>query len=107
MSAAELLVGFLSVLAVSGTIALLGTLSFASKRLGALEDEERCPEVARWYRVRDKTQATTNVTRCTLREGHHGPHHAKRPDDSGGDHWWEPSSPATKPRAESDAREVS
>jgi hypothetical protein len=114
MSAAELLVGFLSVLAVSGTIALLGTLSFASKRLGALEDEERCPEVVRWRKLGDRAMTITGVTRCTLREGHRGPHHTKRPDDSSRDHWWEPPTPATKPEPESeekgrsdDAREVS
>ena len=72
MSAAELLVGFLSVLAVSGTIALLGTLSFASKRLEALEDKERCPEILAWHKTLDKTRATSNVTRCTLRTLHLG-----------------------------------
>jgi hypothetical protein len=95
MSAAELLVGFLSVLAVSGTIALLGTLSFASKRLEALEDKERCPEILAWHKTPDKTRATSNVTRCTLRTLHLGPHHTKHPVNSEKDHWW--NSPSPKP----------
>jgi len=95
MSAAELLVGFLSVLAVSGTIALLGTLSFASKRLAASEDKERCPEILAWHKTLDKTRATSNVTRCTLRTLHLGPHHTKHPVNSEKDHWW--NSPAPKP----------
>jgi len=79
------------VVTTSATIVTLASLRFAERRLATEEDDERCPEFRKWCPYvngkLDKTQIT-DVTRCTLRIDHHGPHFTKHPD-SNRDYWWE------------------
>jgi hypothetical protein len=79
------------VVTTSATIVTLASLRFVERRLAMEEDDERCPEIRQWHPVVDgktDTKRISNVTRCTLRIEHHGPHFVKHPT-TGDDHWWE------------------
>jgi hypothetical protein len=75
------------------TLITFRSLHMVEKYLGELGDDERCPSILSWHATGDKLERVTSVTRCTLRTGHEGPHHTKKPDTDQ-DHWWPRKKPA-------------
>jgi len=92
MSTFFLLAGVFGVVAVCGTLVTLGALRFASNYLSEIGDDERCPEIRKWHPVDQNGKVDndriSNVTRCTLRVDHQGPHHTPHPT-SKETYWWE------------------
>jgi hypothetical protein len=80
------------VVTTSATIVTLASLRFVERRLATEEDDERCPEIREWHPVdRDgkiNKERISNVTRCTLRIGHQGPHHTPHPTTEE-TYWWQ------------------
>lgn len=94
----EAVFAFFGFCAACMTVTAVVGMRFAERRL-QLEDESfRCGALQRWHPIvkgKPDKDRIFSVTRCTLEDGHRGPHHTIRPSTQQ-DHYWH-DEPAAKP----------